>query len=74
MKQSKGGGGGGGVGSHVPLAKITELRSYVLIFFNSILPLLFLHPSSIKLLKLINNSSRENKENHYCDRGLDMCS
>ena len=26
------------------------------------------------LLKLINNSSRENKENHYCDRGLDMCS
>ena len=26
------------------------------------------------LLKLINNSSRENKENHNCDRGLDMCS
>ena len=24
------------------------------------------------LLKLINNSSRENKENHYRDRGLDM--
>ena len=23
-------------------------------------------------LKLINNSSRENKENHYRDRGLDM--
>ena len=26
------------------------------------------------ILKLINNSSIENKENHYCDRGLDMCS
>ena len=26
----------------------------------------------ILLLKLINNSSRENKENHYRDRGLDM--
>ena len=26
------------------------------------------------LLKLINNSSRENKENHYRDHGLDMCS
>ena len=25
-----------------------------------------------KILKLINNLSRENKENHYCDRGLDM--
>ena len=24
------------------------------------------------VLKLINNSSRENKENHYRDRGLDM--
>ena len=24
------------------------------------------------ILKLINNSSRENKENHNCDRGLDM--
>ena len=23
-------------------------------------------------LKLINNLSRENKENHNCDRGLDM--
>ena len=22
----------------------------------------------------LNNSSRENKENHYCNRGLDMCS
>ena len=28
----------------------------------------------VRFLKLINNSSRENKENHYCDRGLDMCS
>ena len=27
---------------------------------------------SSMLLKLINNSSRENKENHYRDRGLDM--
>ena len=26
------------------------------------------------LLKLINNSSKENKEHHYRDRGLDMCS
>ena len=26
------------------------------------------------ILKLINNLSRENKENHYSDRGLDMCS
>ena len=25
-----------------------------------------------EILKLINNSSRENKENHYRDRGLDM--
>ena len=24
------------------------------------------------ILKLINNSLRENKENHNCDRGLDM--
>ena len=24
------------------------------------------------IVKLINNSSRENKENHYRDRGLDM--
>ena len=28
----------------------------------------------LELLKLIKNSSRENKENHYCDHGLDMCS
>ena len=26
----------------------------------------------IIILKLINNSSRENKENHYHDHGLDM--
>ena len=26
------------------------------------------------ILKLINDSSRENKENHHCDCGLDMCS
>ena len=25
-------------------------------------------------LSPINNSSRENKENQYCDRGLDTCS
>ena len=28
----------------------------------------------LSFLKFINNSSRENKENHHCDRGLDMCS
>ena len=34
------------------------------------------YPVSIwkEILKLINNSSRENKENHYRGRGLDMWS
>ena len=67
---------------------MAEIPSYfTFIAFNTVEPVLSGHSQGIgkvsgsviqvaqnTLLKLINNSSRENKENHYCDRGLDMCS
>ena len=56
------------------MAEVLEgnIRILVSLFIGFTLVRLCQHNPCLLPLKLINNSSRENKENHYRDRGLDM--